>query len=169
MKSAFGGYTFLANNPKGYDRVPVFSYIRKTYYEHIKTLDISFTDFQDQAIGEKLESYGKNEASLIREIQDHKRKAKEELRKAKSLEDLLGERAKEKELKSEEDLKTDIIMDELKNLFKKRIKNLGSYDELAFKDWINAPKNKDRCKRLGKDPFVVLKELESWNHKELKK
>lgn len=158
----------MVNKKKDYPYTFLNTNIRKSYYEQIKTLDLSIVDFIDKAIGHELESYGKPEASLIRDIQQHRTNAENELRKAKSLEDLLSERTKEKQSKSEEDLKTNMLMDELKDLFKKRITNLGSYNEGAFKDWILSPKNKDRCKGLGKDPFTVLKELNEWYNQELK-
>jgi hypothetical protein len=51
------------------------------------------------------------------------------------------------------------IFVELLKIFKKRIENIGSYDEYNFQDWINTPKNKERCRLIGKEPLEVLELL----------
>jgi len=150
----------LANRSKGYERIPVYTHMRKTFHEHLKSLDVNITDFIDQAIGEKLESYGKDDEYYIKKMQECDRR-KEGYRS------LLKERQKERELKSEEEIKDNTLMKELKELFIKRVEQVSDDEEL-LKAWITGKHNKDRCKRLGKDPVIVLKELQTWYKKELK-
>jgi len=50
------------------------------------------------------------------------------------------------------------IYNELLNIFKKRIDNIG-YHQANFEDWMHTPKNQERCKIIGKEPLEVLEML----------
>jgi len=51
------------------------------------------------------------------------------------------------------------IFNELLSIFNKRIENIGSFDEVAFQEWMYSPKNLERCKIIGKEPLEVLELL----------
>ena len=51
------------------------------------------------------------------------------------------------------------IYSELVSIFQKRKENLGVYDEANFQEWIHTPKNRERCRLIGKEPLEVLEQL----------
>jgi two-component sensor histidine kinase len=51
--------------------------------------------------------------------------------------------------------------EELKQLYKIRRATIGDNQDLDF-DWMNSPKNIQRCRLLGKEPLEVVHALRSW-------
>lgn len=58
----------MVNKKKGYDTHKLTINIRKTYYNHLKTLDISITDFLDKAIGKELDVMNKSDEWIYKQI-----------------------------------------------------------------------------------------------------
>jgi hypothetical protein len=52
------------------------------------------------------------------------------------------------------------FLEELQNAYIKRREHVNDRD--ADFQWINSPKNQQRCKLLGKEPLVVAMELREW-------
>jgi len=54
----------------------------------------------------------------------------------------------------------EVVLDKIRELFVSRRTQdpSGVLDET----WIKSPKNVERCKQLGMDPLLVLKDLRSW-------
>jgi len=89
---------FLANKKKEYEYAQLNANIRKTYFDFMKELDISITQFLDEALGDKIESYGKDDEYYIKEMQscDRRKASFESLLKNKHKEEMENHLQEEK-------------------------------------------------------------------------
>ena len=53
------------------------------------------------------------------------------------------------------------LFEEMQKLYVIRHKTIGYNPDLDF-EWVSSPKNLQRCKILGKEPLVMVKELREW-------
>ena len=53
------------------------------------------------------------------------------------------------------------ILDDLQKAYKVRRETVGDNRNLDF-DWLNSPKNIQRCRVLGKEPIELVMELRTW-------
>lgn len=131
-------------------RVNVYIDKRLLEMAHLDTNNIS------QLVNNLLSTY--LSASSVEEVQNQ---INEYQKKIKALEsrqsDLLKDGASENQtLGMRQKIDTD-----LKRLYKHRRETIGDNSDLDF-DWLNSPKNIQRCRLLGKEPLQLASELRDW-------
>jgi len=71
------GVYFKVPSKKQYSQVNIHTLIRKSYYEELKNMNVTIVDFIDKALGDKLQSYKKDDEFHIKKIQEFERRIKE--------------------------------------------------------------------------------------------
>jgi len=106
-----------------------------------------------EVAGNLLQTYFQTES--IDKLQEKQKELEGELTSVKNrIKDMIRKGVTENR---ENDMKVNTF-NELYEIFKKRIKNIG-FDEYDIQQWITSGKNLQRCKIIGKDPLAVLEEL----------
>lgn len=90
FESLLWGCTLLVNKKKNYNYTKTTINLRKSYFDLIKGLDISITEFLDKAIGRQLDVLNKSDEWILKEIDAHTKTVDD-------LKTLLSERKKDRE------------------------------------------------------------------------
>ena len=127
-------------------------YIDKKLLEmaHLDTNNIS------QLVNNLLSTY--LSASSVEEVQSQ---INEYQKKIKALESRQSDLLKQGVSENQTSGMRHKIETDMKKLYKHRRETIGDSQDLDF-DWLNSPKNIQRCRLLGKEPLQLVSELRDW-------
>lgn len=123
----------MVNKKKGYETIFFHTTIRKTYYDQMKLMDQSMTDFLDEAIGKHLDVLDKSDEWILTQIHAQQKSID-------GLKTLLNDRNKERKVQQ---------------IYESKLKN--EYE--SFCDYLsNCPQGSYNTKRINKKYGVNLKD-----------
>jgi hypothetical protein len=134
-------------------RINVYLDTRIIQMAHLDTNNLS------QLVNDLLSTYlsASSVEEVQKEISEHEKKIKALIARQN---DLLKQGASETQTSGMKKK----FEDDLKKIYKKRREEIGDNQDLDF-DWLNSPKNIQRCRLLGKEPLQICNELREWFQK----